>query len=284
LGTEAQELVPRAYWPAPKGTQVLVLGYQYSTGDIISDPTLPVVGVESDINYAQVSYQYTLSLFDRTANIQVNQPYMWSTTEGIVENEHRRRDISDMTDTRILLSVNLRGAPTLDAAGFRALRANPKTIIGASVLVQAPTGDYDSDKVLNAGTNRWAVKPAMGMIWPVRPDLLFEAHFGAWFFGDNDDFVGMKREQEPIVSTEVHLIKHITPEFWASLDLNYYFGGRTTVDNVERGDLQRNSRIGVTAVFPIKGRHAIRTSYSTGIVTDSGGEYDTVTISYVHAW
>jgi len=28
----AQELTPRAYWPAPKGTKVAVLGYSYSTG------------------------------------------------------------------------------------------------------------------------------------------------------------------------------------------------------------------------------------------------------------
>ena len=114
----SQELVPRAYWPSPKGTNVLVLGYQYSTGDVVTDPTLPLVGVDSNINYAQVTYQHTLSLFNRTTNIQFNLPYTWGSTEGEVEGEFRRRDISGMADARILLAINLRGAPSLDVDGF----------------------------------------------------------------------------------------------------------------------------------------------------------------------
>ena len=41
----AQELTPRAYWPAPNGTNVVSLGYQYTTGDVVTDPTLPITGV-----------------------------------------------------------------------------------------------------------------------------------------------------------------------------------------------------------------------------------------------
>ena len=64
----AQELAPRAYWPAPTGTKVLGFGYQFSSGDVLSDPTLPVTGVESKINLAQVSYLHTSKLFGRTVN------------------------------------------------------------------------------------------------------------------------------------------------------------------------------------------------------------------------
>lgn len=280
----AQELVPRAFWPAPQGTNLIVAGYQFSTGDILTDPTLPVVGVESNLNYAQISYQYTSGLFGRTTNLQVNLPYTWGTSKGFVEGEQRRRDLSDFSDMRFLVSVNLLGAPSMSGAEFQQLRANPETIVGVSLLVQPPTGAYAEDKVLNTGTNRWSAKPAIGVIWPIRPDLLFEAQLGAWFFGDNDDFAGFTREQDPIVSTEFHLIKETRNGFWASLDANYYFGGRTTVDGIERGDLQRNSRIGVTLVFPVLGRHAIKSSFSTGLATDAGGDFDTITLSYIHVW
>jgi hypothetical protein len=168
----AQELVPRAFWPAPKGTSLVVLGYQYSFGDVVTDPTLPVDGVDSKTNYLQVSYQHTLNLFNRTANLQFNVPYAWGTTKGIVEGQFRKRDISAMADARILLSVNLRGAPSMDTADFQALRANPRTIVGASVLIQPPTGGYETDKFINAGTNRWSFKLAMGVIWPIRPKWL----------------------------------------------------------------------------------------------------------------
>ena len=282
--TFAQELAPRAYWPTPEGTNVLVVGYQYSEGDIVTDPSLPITGVESKINFAQVSYQRTLSLFGRTTNLQFNLPYTRGSTEGFVEGEFRSRHISAMADARFRLSINLRGAPTMDADGFQALRAKPQTIVGASLLIQPPTGGYEPDKLINAGTNRWAVKPALGVIWPVRPTWLLEFELGAWFYSDNDNFQQRTRQQDPILSTEFHLVKRIRPGFWASLDLNYYVGGRTTIDNVEQSDLQRNSRIGATVVLPFKKRHAIRASVSTGIITESGGDFESFSLNYAYAW
>ncbi len=284
ITTLAQELAPRAYWPAPTGTNVLVLGYQYSEGDIVTDPSLPIAGVESNINFAQVSYQRTLGLFGRTTNLQFNLPYTRSSTEGFVEGEFRSRDISAMADARVRLSVNLRGAPAMDADAFRALRAKPRTIIGASILVQLPTGGYDPDRLINAGTNRWAVKPALGVIWPVHPTWLLEVELGAWFFGDNDEFLGATRQQDPMLSSEFHLVKRFRPGFWVSLDMNYYVGGRTTVDKVERSDFQRNSRIGATVVVPFKRQHLVRFAVSTGIVTESGGDFENYSLNYGYVW
>ena len=42
----AQELVPRAYWPAPHGTDLIVVGYQHSDGDVVTDATVPLTGVD----------------------------------------------------------------------------------------------------------------------------------------------------------------------------------------------------------------------------------------------
>jgi len=280
----AQELNPRAYLPAPRGTNVFAVGYQYSGGDVVTDPSLPITGVDSKIEFAQVTCQHTLSVSGRPANLQVNLPYTRGSSERFAEGEFRSRHISATADVRFRVSVNLRGAPTMNASGFQALRANPQTIIGARILVQAPTSGYEPDKLINAGTNRWAVKPALGAIWPLRPIWLLEFELGAWIFGDNDDFLGTIRQQDPIFSTEFHLIKRVRPGFWASLDVNYYVGGRTTVGGNERADRQRNSRLGGTVVFPFKGQHAIRVGYSTGIVTESGGDFENFTLSYLYAW
>ena len=284
IGASAQELAPRAYWPSPAGTNVLVTGYQRTWGDIVTDPSLPLTGVDSDINYVQLSYQRTFGLFGRTALIQANVPYTWGTTEGLVEGEYRRRDISAFADARVRLAVNLLGAPTLDGPGMQALRANPRTIVGTSLLVQAPIGAYETDRLLNAGTNRWGVKPAVGVIWPVRPTWLLEGEVGTWFFTDNPEFLGATREQKPIVSSELHLIKRFRPGFWASLDVNYYVGGQTTVGDDIKADLQRNSRLGATVLVPFGQRHAVRFAYSTGAVTKSGGDFDGASINYIFAW
>ena len=276
----AQELTPRAYWPMPGGTNVLVLGYQQNTGDIVIDSSLPITGVESEIDYVQLTYQRAFGLFGRAASAQFSMPYADGLTEGIVEGTFRSRKTTGLTDIRARLAINLKGAPAMDRVGFQALRANPRTIIGASLLVQAPTGEYDGARLLNLGTNRWSVKPAFGMIVPLHSTWLFEIEVGAWFFGDNDDFLGETRKQDPIVSTEMHLVKRVRP----GLDVNYYTGGETRVGDDFNDDLQRNARGGFTLVFPVKGRHALRGSFSTGLATRSGGDFEILSLSYMYAW
>ena len=280
----AQELAPRAYWPAPTGTNALITSYQYNTGDIVTDPSLPITGVESRINFAQLGWQRVFALRDRTASVQISLPYSWGLSEGFAEGEFRSRETSGIADLRARLTVNLMGAPSMDGAGFQALRAKPRPIVGASLLIQAPTGEYEPDKLLNIGTNRWAAKPALGLVWPLRPTWLFEAEAGVWLYGNNDNFLGATRKQDPILSSEAHLIKRIRPGFWASLDANFYVGGRTIVDGEKRLDLQRNSRFGVTLVVPFKPGHAIRAGLSTGVVTESGGNFEIFSLSYLYYW
>lgn len=280
----AQELVPRAYWPAPKGTNLLVTGYQYSTGDVLTDATLPLEGVDASVNYLQLTYQRTLSILGRTSNVQVNLPYTQLSADGFVEGEYQRRDISAFADARFLLSINLLGAPSMDAREFNELLEKPHPIVGAAILIQAPTGNYETDYLINAGSNRWSSKLSLGSIWPIRPGWLFEANIGAWFFGDNDEFAGTTRQQDPILSGEFHLVRVVRSGFWATLDLNYYAGGQTTVGEEMRDDRQQNSRIGVTLFLPVERRHAIRFAASTSLGTTIGGEFDSFSLNYAYAW
>lgn len=276
----AQELTPRAYWPAPKGLQVVILGYNYSTGDVVTDPSLPVVGVDSDIHLGLLAYLRTLDLWGRTANLLIELPYSRGTTRGDLEGDLTRRDFSGLGDIGVTLSVNLLGAPTMTHADFQELRQDPPQILGASVKIVAPTGDYDPNKLINIGSNRWAIKGELGYIIPLRPRWLLELDLGGWIIGDNDDFLGVTREQQPIVSSQIHLVRRFRPGFWGSLDLNYYIGGRSTIGGEPVADLQRNSRLGGTLVIPFRGRHAFKLGYSTGVVTESGGDYQTLLLSY----
>jgi len=284
LAATAQELVPRAYWPAPVGTNVLSLAYQYSSGDVVTDPSLPLVGVESKIHVGQIGYQRTLGLLGRTTNAQLSLPYSSARTEGSYLGLPASRDVAGLGDARLRVSINLRGAPAMTPQQFRALAENPTTLVGVSLLVQAPTGQYDDDRLINLGTNRWSVKPALGVIHPFSRQWMLEFELGGWFFGDNDDFLGQTRKQDPILSTELHLVRQFDNGIWASLDANFYTGGRTTIGSETGADLQRNSRFGATVLWPFRRGHALRGSYNTGVVTESGGDYDTFSFSYVRVW
>jgi hypothetical protein len=276
----AQELSPRAYWPAPKGTQVAVLGYAYSWGDVLTDPSLPISGLDSRIHIGFAAYLQTLNLFGRTTNFLIEIPYINGNSKGFLAGEARTRNISGIADIGLTLSANLIGAPSMTPKEFQELRANPHSILGTSVKVLIPTGAYESDKLINVGANRWAIKPELGFMIPLQNRWLLELEAGVWFFADNDEFLGVTRKQEPVFATEIHLVRRFKPGFWGALDLNFFTGGETTVGSEHRADLQRNSRIGVTFAYPFAGRQALKFGFSMGMLTKTGGDFYSVLLTY----
>ena len=278
----AQELTPRAYWPAPYGTKLVGLGYAHSTGDIVTDPSLPLVGVDSTIDTAVVFYQQTISLAGRTSNIQIEVPYTDGTTKGAFEGQPAQANVSGVGDVTATIGVNLVGAPSMTREEFQAFRQNPKPVLATSLRVVAPTGEYNPDKLINVGTNRWAAKIKLGYLYPLPKRTVLELGAGVWFFEDNDEFLGTTREQQPLTAFDVHLVKRFRPGFWGSIDANYYFGGRTTVGGTKRADFQRNSRLGASLVYPFGSRHAFKVSVNAGVVTESGGDYNTYILNYIY--
>jgi hypothetical protein len=276
----AQELTPRTYWPAPKGVKIGVLGYVYAEGDVLFDPSVPLYGVDSEVNMMVAAYLHTLSLWGRTANFLVELPYQWSTTRGILDGSPEEGSVSGFGDLGVTMTVNLLGAPTLTPQDFQALRKSPRPIVGTSLKVIFPIGQYDADRLLNVGGNRWAVKAELGGVIPLKPKVLLEIEGGIWFLGDDDDFVAGPREQDPIAGVEFHLVRRFRPGFWAAFDANFFYGGRQTVDGRELIDVKQNSRIGATLVVPFKGRHAVKLGYATGIFTEFGTDFDQYLVTY----
>lgn len=281
FNANAQELSPRAYWPSPVGTQVLTVGYSHNSGDIIPDRSLPLTGVDSDIDSLVLGYRYTLDLWGRTANITVEAPYVNGASAGKREDGlDLEREYEGVGDLGVTFSANLLGAPAMNKQEFRQERANFRHVLGASVKVVAPTGKYESDRVINIGANRWAAKVELGYIAVLNSQWVLETALGVWFFEDNDDFLELTKEQEPVVTWQGHLIHRFGPGFWASLDLNYYEGGRSTLDGRRLDDLQRDSKIGGTLVFPFGATRAVKLGYSKGSISDSDEDFDVFLISY----
>ena len=275
-----QDLTPRAYWPSPEGTKVLILGHSRAEGDVLFDPSIPLYGVDSELNVAVLGYLRTLSLWGRTANLIVELPYQWGTTQGLVGQTAASRSYDGIGDLGVTLSVNLVGAPSLSVEDFQALRADPRHLLGASLKIIAPTGKYDTGRLLNVGANRWAAKAEVGYMIPIRKKLIFEAILGAWFFGDDNSFVAGRREQNPIVAAQLHLVRRFSPGFWGSLDANYFEGGRQTIGGNVLGDVQRNARLGATLALPIRGRHSIKIGYAAGMITRFGTDFNQFLITY----
>jgi hypothetical protein len=275
-----QDLSPRAFWPTPVGTKLFVTGYSYADGDVLIDPSVPIYGLDSQINTLALGYYQTFSLWGRTTNLQLELPYSQGTTTGLLGETPARAEFSGMGDAGISVSINLLGAPSMDRAGFQALRADPRFLLGISAKLVAPTGHYDKEKLINVSGNRWAMKLGLGSVIPLRPKWLLEFEAGAWLLGDDRDYLAGTREQDPIYSIEVHLVRRFKPGFWASLDANYFTGGAHTIDGVKRDDAQSNERFGGTIVVPFAGRHAVKVGYSLGARTRYGNDFRQALVSY----
>jgi len=253
------------------------------SGDTVPDPSLPITGLDSKITTGYLGYLRTLDLFGRSSNFIVELPYSTGDTRGrLIDGGLAEREYQGMGDIAATLSINLYGAPALSLEQFAELRRNPRPIVGASVKIVAPTGRYEEERVINVGANRWAAKLELGSILILSPKWHFEIEAGAWIFGDNDEFVGFRREQAPIYAAQFHLVRRFKPGFWLSLDLNGYKGGRSKIDGRHLDDLQRDSKVGATMVFPFTRKHAIKVSYAQGSINDSDEDFDQYQLSYQH--
>jgi hypothetical protein len=256
------------------------MGYSHVSGDVIFDRTVPLYGVDSDINVAVLAYMQTLGLWGRTSSFLVELPYSSGYTQGFVGETPAQRDFSGIGDLKLSLQVNLLGAPSMSVEEFLEYRTHPRPILGASLKVIAPTGEYYSDRLINVGTNRWATRLQLGSIIPVTDTWLLELEGGVWFFSDDDEFLPGRREQDPIFSAQANLIKRIRPGLWASLDFTYFGGGRQTIGGEELDDEQHNMKIGGTVVIPFADRHAIKLGYANGARTKYGSDFDQFLVTY----
>ncbi len=278
----AQELVPAAYTPAPVGINLVVLTGGYSKGEVSFDPSLPVEDASARIHAWSVGYGRTFGFFGRAANVTVIAPYVVGDLEGVYIGEQTSVERSGPADAVLRFGVNFLGVPAMDREAFGGYR--PRTLLGASLLVRAPTGEYDPSKLINIGANRWGFKPEVGVVHVVGK-WAFDAYLGGWFFTDNSDFYGGRtRNQAPILSTQVHVRYFVSRELWAALDGNFWYGGRTKVEGVANDDLQRNSRVGLTVAWRVAPKHGLRLAASRGAFTRIGGDFTSIGVSYSYTW
>jgi hypothetical protein len=278
----AQQLEPRAYAPAPVGANFVGMGYMYSSGDILVDPTLPLDDVSARVNFAVPFYLRTFGWFGHVASAGITWPYARGTVEGNVFEERRRADRSGLADVSCRLAVSFVGGSALSPREFAARK--PSTTVGASLVVTAPTGQYDPAKLINLGANRWAFKPELGLSHPHGPWWL-EAYAGVWLFTANRDFFGGQfREQDPIGAAQGHVVRTFKPGLWASLDGTYYYGGATTLDGLKKADRQANSRAGATLALPIGRGHALKLAYARGVSARIGSKQDSYAILWQYLW
>ena len=276
----AQDLDPRAYARVPVDMTFLVTGFVYTYGSVVSDPTLPIQDLKANVESPLLAIGRTFSLFGLTSQALVSLPYSWAQLSGKLVGKDSSATRSGLGDTRFRLSVLLLGAPAATIKQFS--KSSPQSVIGASITVIAPTGNYFNDKLINLGTNRWSFKPEIGLSYMVDKQWLIDLYAGVWFFTNNNSFYPgtSLRSQEPLIALQTHISYNFNPLMWAAINITYYTGGQSSVNDIYKDDRQNNSRVGATFNFPVSKKSAIKIAYSTGAIIRFGANFSTISIAW----
>jgi hypothetical protein len=278
----AQEMEARAYSRSPVGFNVVLITYSYQSGDVLLDSALPLTDVSAKLNATVAGYGRTFNLAGRQATASIGVPYVWGHVRGTVFEQEQEVTRSGLGDLRLRVLVNLIGSPALSLREFATRK--PSTVLGASLTVVAPTGQYDPRRLVNIGSNRWAFKPELGLSQPIGPWTL-EFIGGVWFFAENRDFFGGKRrEQKPLASFQGHVVYTIRPRMWVSAGATFYTGGRTIVDDRLNADMQKNSRVGATFSHPFGPNHSVKVAWAKGVTARVGGNLNSIAVGYQYTW
>jgi len=287
---QAQDLAPRAYLITPRGSNAITLANAYNDGPLLLEGAVPIEDATARLNAPSLTYYRAFSLLGRSANVIAGVAYGVGTFEGTVLGEQESIYRSGLFDSVVRVSVNLVGGPAMSLPEMRTWQQ--KTLLGVSLKVVAPTGQYDPTKLINLGANRWAFKPELGLSrrWG---HWVLDAYGGVWFFTENPEFFSRNayvpgvqaQTQDPAVVLETHLSYDFRPRLWVSLDGNFWRGGTTSLNGVENpATLQQNSRVGITASFPVTRHQSVKLSYGRGAYIRFGGDYQVLSAAWQYSW
>lgn len=282
ISIHSQDLEPRVYANVAKNLNVVAAGYVFMNGNVLTEPSLPISDFTIHSHNVAVNYIRTFGLSNKLARVQVSLPYTFmdgsqTRTNGDVLTGSR----AGFADMKVRFGINLLGSPALDKAEFR--KFEQKTILGVSLVTSIPIGNYEDDKRINIGTNRWALKPEIGVSKRFA-HFYAEAYGGVWFYTDNNDFLGKKLEQEPTYSFQAHASYYFKNNMWIGFNTNWFFGGKTITDGVSDDSEIDNWRVGGTFSTPVAKGQSIKFQYHVGAYTNNGLNYYALSLAYQYSF
>jgi hypothetical protein len=278
----AQDMEPRAYSASPIGTNFLAASFTNTEGSVSLDPSLPITGLQARINTYTLGYDRTFDLFGQSASAAILLPEMHGYLSGQVMGQDESLSRTGVGDVKFRVAVNLIGGPAMTLAEYS--QRQPTTTLGTSLTVIAPTGQYDADRLINIGSNRWAIKPEIGLSQPLGK-WFAEGYAGAWVYTDNNDYYnGHVRGQNPIYAFQFHGGYTFRPNLWLAADATHYIGGQTSINGAANDNWQDVTRYGVTLSVPLGSAFSAKFAWSSWLTSRNGGQYQTYGVTLQYLW
>lgn len=267
---QGQEIEARLYSNAP-------IGLNFATGGIAQAKS-----GSYKLTTEAISLTHVLDIAGQSGRLSLLLPYAELSGTGTAGGSTFNASAEGMSDPVIKASANLYGAPALSLDEFKNYKQD--LIIGASIAASVPWGKYNSEQMVNVGANRWFIQPGLGASQAVGP-WRFELAGMATIYTNNNSFMGNNTlSQNPIYSTQTHVIYYFENTAWISVDATYYMGGQSYINGIPVSGTQENWRYGSTFSYPINKNNSIRLTGSTGAYSRTNNSYDLYGISWQYRW
>jgi hypothetical protein len=276
---QAQMYGPRQFWPAPVGTDVFTLNGIYTSSNTVVDTNIVYPNLDIDTVVLAPSYSRFFGLGDKLVQATLAVPYAWADVKvsesrtGLNLNPQRQ----GLADAYAHLTFGVLNAPALSPKEYAAFmgRENPGVVIMGLAGMFAPTGAYDTDRVVNIGTNRWTFRAGVPITarlsntWAPGKTTTLEVLPTIDIFTPNNDpsspefnfqVRGLplgkalssrlpapsQTTQDPLAALEVHLTHDLNKRLWVSLDSYSKVGGGTSADGQFNDNQQLWTALGAT--------------------------------------
>lgn len=261
----AQDLEPRRWSHLPTGLSVIGVGGGSTDGDIFFDPLLRIEDATFELYALGASYVRTFEWLGKSSRVDFTVPYANGRWEGLLDGEYASLRRNGLGDPHIRVSMNLYGAPPVSGRAFLQYRQNNpvNTTVGIALGIGLPLGQYNSEWLINLGSNRYVVRPQLGLLHQ-RDKWQFEVTGSLLLFQDNDEFwQGTRLEQDPLWFLQGHVIRSFKPGWWASASVGYAHGGEAHVNDVPKNNDARSSYLALSLGMPVSARQALKFTYVT---------------------
>jgi hypothetical protein len=271
----AQDLEPRRWTPLPPGLNVIGAGYVVSDGDVFFDPALQIENASVEADSVAVSYVHSFSLAGKLARFDLVVPWQHVRWDGLLSGQPASATRVGLADPTFRLSVILAGAspdPT----------AKSNTVVGAAIAVTAPLGEYQEDKLLNLGQNRYVFRPQIGVVH-TRGQWSYELTGSGLFYTDNDEFFGgITREQDPLYAVQGHVIHSFKkPGYWAALSAGYGGNGQSIINGNRADDDKRLFLSALSIGMPLGNKQGLKFAYIRSRTnTNKGSDTDSLAVGW----
>jgi len=187
-------------------------------------------------------------------------------SNGVVDLEN---DVA-IGDMYVGAQVGLIGSPSLSPMEYAMYK--PGFRLGLAGKLFMPTGDYDSSRPINLGSNRWSFQASMPMSYVLADSMIdpqmttFELVPTVVIFSDNNDpFAGLSADtvsKDPIFALEAQVTHNFSSMIWGAVGGAYIAGGETYNDGASNNDYSELVSLEATLGLVLSPEFSLRARYN----------------------